>query len=49
MRIIFIGDIVGKSGREAIEKKLPIIRLNLLKSHLWFLMLDDPFYFLNNF
>jgi len=26
MRIIFIGDIVGKSGREAIEKKLPIIR-----------------------
>ena len=26
MRIIFIGDIVGKSGRESIEKKLPIIR-----------------------
>mgnify|MGYP001386172634 CR=1 FL=1 len=26
MRIIFIGDIVGKSGREAIEKKLPINR-----------------------
>ena len=25
MRIIFIGDIVGKSGRKAIEKKLPII------------------------
>ena len=25
MKIIFIGDIVGKSGRNAIEKKLPII------------------------
>ena len=25
MKIIFVGDIVGKSGREAIEKKLPII------------------------
>ena len=25
MKIIFIGDIVGKSGRKAIEKKLPII------------------------
>ena len=26
MKIIFVGDIVGKSGREAIEKKLPIIK-----------------------
>ena len=25
MKIIFVGDIVGKSGRNAIEKKLPII------------------------
>ena len=25
MKIIFVGDIVGRSGRNAIEKKLPII------------------------
>ena len=26
MKIIFIGDIVGKSGRNAVEKKLPIVK-----------------------
>ena len=25
MKIIFVGDIVGRSGRNAIEKKLPLI------------------------
>ena len=29
MKILFIGDIVGRAGREAVEKNLPILKVTL--------------------
>ena len=29
MRILFIGDIMGRSGREALEKHLPVLKKDL--------------------